>query len=506
MTPYSENDGAAIYQGDCLEVLRGMPADSMDAIVTDPPYGLSFMGKRWDYDVPAVDIWRECLRVLKPGGHLLAFAGTRTQHRMACNIEDAGFDIRDMIAWVYGSGFPKSLDVSKAIDKAGGMSPKKQSKELKKRRLAANLSREEVAEAVGCTLASVHDWEEGRARRVGAAVEYITPSAEYREMLADLLGYSEDLRLAIGLALDRRGDGSVCDLGHSGVLYAGDQSTTARKWQGWGTALKPALEPITVARKPLSGTVAANVLEHGTGAINVDGCRVGTDLVRTSPRSDELHADSNSLGTCWSGVVDEAPRSGRWPSNLIHDGSEEVVGLFPETGATPATYRRSVRAEGSWLHSKEAGTVQKGHGDKGSAARFFYCAKASRKEREAGLESLAAVTGAEACDRKEGTAGLDNPRAGAGRTASTVKNSHPTVKPIALMRYLVRLVTPPGGMVLDPFCGSGTTLAAAALEGFRATGIERDPAYCEIASKRVEHWTPEAETEDPPAPPKGLLL
>jgi site-specific DNA-methyltransferase (adenine-specific) len=205
--------------------------------------------------------------------------------------------------------------------------------------------------------------------------------------------------------------------------------------------------------------------------------------------------------------IASAHPSGRWPANLIHDGSDEVVGLFPETKSGALSPDNNIKPSSGWSGGSQADRVKSTFGaNSGSAARFFYCAKASRKEREAGLDSLAAVAGAEACDRKEGTAGLNNPRAGAGRTASTVKNVHPTVKPIALMRYLVRLVTPPGGMVLDPFCGSGTTLAAAALEGFRATGIERDPAYCEIASKRVEHWTPDAETEDPPAPPKGLLL
>jgi transcriptional regulator with XRE-family HTH domain len=500
------------------------------------------------------------------------------------------------------------------------MSPKKQSKELKKRRLAANLSREEVAEAVGCTLASVHDWEEGRARRVGAAVEYITPSAEYREMLADLLGYSEDLRLAIGLALDRRGDGSVCDLGHSGVLYAGDQSTTARKWQGWGTALKPALEPITVARKPLSGTVAANVLEHGTGAINVDGGRVGHNeptktAERTAPRYSGRTMANGSRGGEQPDIASAHP-SGRWPANLIHDGSDEVVGLFPETKSGALSPDNNIKPSSGWSGGSQADRVKSTFGaNSGSAARFFYCAKASRKERNAGLDSTCTVKydfpndkeviwrdvttalvplleratsgsttkwstdacgesimalcpsdslsttltvinkitestilssltrslisgctpavscGAESggslagCAARSSTSNQNTTSAktelvpGVRRAVSAMlskisdaenweefRNFHSTVKPIALMRYLVRLVTPPGGMVLDPFCGSGTTLAAAALEGFRATGIERDPAYCEIASKRVEHWTPDAETEDPPAPPKGLLL
>ena len=327
-----------IYTGDCLDVLRTLPADSVDAIVTDPPYGLAFMGKRWDYDVPSEAIWRECLRVLKPGGHLLAFAGTRTQHRMAVRIEDAGFEIRDMIAWVYGSGFPKSLDVSKAIDKAAG-----------------------------------------------AEREVIGPAT-----------------------VGGKGQGNAY-----GTITRPPATAPATAWQGWGTALKPALEPITVARKPLIGTVAENVLAHGTGALNVDGCRVGNEVRYNAPAGNK--AGGNSLNMSAVGMPQDAKGStaaGRWPANLIHDGCDEVVGLLND------------------------------------AARFFYCAKASK------------------ADRGEG-------------------NNHPTVKPTDLMRYLCRLVTPPGGTVLDPFMGSGSTGKAAMLEGFGFIGIERDPEYVKIAKARI---------------------
>jgi len=328
-----------IRTGDCLDVLRTLPADSVDAIVTDPPYGLAFMGKKWDYDVPSEAIWRECLRVLKPGGHLLAFAGTRTQHRMAVRIEDAGFEIRDMIAWVYGSGFPKSLDASKSIDKAAG------------------------------------HWR-------GKAGEVVS-------------------------------DNGAMSGGNYERTPKGDPITAAAvAWQGWGTALKPALEPITVARKPLIGTVAENVLAHGTGAINVDGCRIGTTKdVPFSPKKvpASLHTVSMPGNTGTSGWD---ANIGRWPANLIHDGSEKVAGLLND------------------------------------AARFFYCAKASKR------------------DRGEG-------------------NNHPTVKPTDLMRYLCRLVTPPGGTVLDPFMGSGSTGKAAMLEGFDFIGIERDPEYVKIAEARI---------------------
>jgi len=335
-----------LLHGDCLERLKELLDCSVDACVTDPPYGLSFMAKAWDYNVPQAEVWHEVLRVLKPGGHLLAFAGTRTQHRMAVQIEDAGFEIRDMIAWVYGSGFPKSLDVSKAIHKA---------------------------------------------------------------------------------------------------------TDAAKQWSGWGTALKPALEPITVARKPLIGTVAENVLRHGTGAVNIDGCRVGTTKnVPASPRGqqDRIYGRYKPQTGLESG---HDPNIGRWPANLIHDGSDEVVGLFPSPHGAGAKREAGQVKHGN--HSSMFGI--NGHdsngmryGDTGSAARFFYCAKASKVDR-----------------------GADN--------------LHPTVKPTKLMRYLCRLVTPPGGVVLDPYMGSGSTGKAAVLEGFRFIGIEREAEYLEIARGRI---------------------
>ena len=337
-----------LLHGDCLDVLRTLPSASVDAVVTDPPYGLSFMGKRWDYDVPSVEVWQECLRVLKPGGHLLAFAGTRTQHRMAVRIEDAGFEIRDMIAWVYGSGFPKSKNL----------------------------------------------------------------------------------------------DG---------------------EWQGWGTALKPALEPITVARKLLDGTVAANVLEHGTGALNVDGCRVGRDTDDVSGWSQTGSKASENRSMSGGNYARDAKpdAEGRWPANLIHDGSEEVVGLFPSphgagSARSGSSNPRAVNYNGS-VPIAPIGNTGNMHrfGDSGSAARFFYCAKANKRDR-----------------------GDDN--------------NHPTVKPNDLMRYLCRLVTPPGGVVLDPFMGSGSTGKAAVAEGFRFIGIEREAEYLEIARRRIVEPDPEA--------------
>jgi DNA modification methylase len=379
---------ANIHRGDCLEVLRSMPDGSVDAIVTDPPYGLSFMGKKWDYDVPSVEIWVECLRVLKPGGHLLAFAGTRTQHRMAVRIEDAGFEIRDMIAWVYGSGFPKSLDVSKAIDKAAGA---------------------KRSEVIGTKLGRPGMAKDGSNQRSG---------------------------------FDAAFGGSSC-----GVLptdITAPATDAARQWAGWGTALKPALEPITVARKPLVGTVAANVLEHGTGALNVDGGRVGTELLSA------MTAGQAKIGTFERGVMVTPERAGRWPANLIHDGSDEVVACFPANAGASAPVKGTEvsRASVGRVTGERDRVLGTFHADSGSAARFFYCAKASKADRDEG-------------------------------------NNHPTVKPTDLMRYLCRLVTPPGGVVLDPFTGSGSTGKAAVLEGFRFIGIERDPQYIEIARARV---------------------
>lgn len=373
--------GVTIYTGDCLEVMRSMATGSVDAIVTDPPYGLSFMGKRWDYDVPTTDIWAECLRVLKPGGHLLAFAGTRTQHRMAVRIEDAGFEIRDMIAWIYGSGFPKS---------------------------------------------------------------------------------------------------------HNGP------------WGG--TALKPALEPITVARKPLGGSVESNWREHGTGALNIDACRVDLDGA-TNPSVARRQGTINHLSTRTAAEAQaegklesrqsegayraerEGEAMGRWPANLIHDGSDEVVAAFPLAPGQQGDLRGHSRDRTSLGIYGDMGAARDAvaRADSGSAARFFYCAKASRHDRNDGLAAgavPAVAAGATMRDREQANWPARN------------GNHHPTVKPTDLMRYLCRLITPRGGLVLDPFAGSGSTGRAALMEGFQFVGIERDPEYAAIAEARIRAVQP----------------
>lgn len=405
---------STIHVGDCRDVLATLSDSSVDSIVTDPPYELGFMGKAWDATGIAnnVDMWRECLRVLKPGGHLLAFSGSRTYHRMACAIEDAGFEIRDQIMWVYGSGFPKSLDVSKAIDKAAGAE------------------------------------REVMGTRPGA------------------------------------GNGSVVGLGQtpsmtSVVPITAPATPEAQQWQGWGTALKPAHEPIVLARKPLVGTVAANVLAHGTGAINIDDCRIGTNGgtrgTTFSPGSESVTA----FGTGLNGNKKPAPLgAGRWPANFIHDGSDEITDLFPDTKSGMAIRSKS---GGNTFGCETPKPIMDdlGYGDSGSAARFFYCAKASKADRNEGLDGFeekigGSMTGAE---YREGKPTNHPIRA----------NHHPTVKPTDLMRYLCRLITPPNGIVLDPFTGSGSTGKAAILERFSFIGIEQDPDYAAIAEARIKH-------------------
>ncbi len=375
-----------IINGDCLEEMRKMADNSVDSVVTDPPYGLKFMGKKWDVSVPSVEVWKECLRVLKPGGHLLSFAGTRTQHRMACNVEDAGFEIRDMIAWVYGSGFPKSLDVGKAIDKRGGNShlTAEIGTALKAARQKRGIS---ITEADGtyCGGVTLWSWYEGRpagqqmpSDKVMQAIAADWPELRhFAELVAeaerDVVGQSLGNLLAVAPGQDN-------DRGATTLDVTAPATEEAKQWSGWGTALKPALEPITVARKPLMGTVASNVLEWGTGAINVDGCRVGTDTVE----SGRAGRTKEGSGLYEGGLQPTLPSTsqGRWPANLIHDGSGEVTGLFPVTtsGARPAGE-----------YSGTTGSVSIGdHGrftsmaitaSKGSASRFFYCAKASKAER-----------------------------------------------------------------------------------------------------------------------------
>lgn len=410
-----------LINSDCIAAMKEMPDNSVDSIVTDPPYELGFMGKSWDSTgiANSVEMWREALRVLKPGGHLLAFSGSRTYHRMACAIEDAGFEIRDQIMWVYGSGFPKSHNISKALDKTAGV------------------EREVVGRNPNGRENSTKDNTLFESGIVGKT-DYITkPSSE-----------------------------------------------EAKKWDGWGTALKPAHEPIVLARKPFEGTIANNVLIHGTGGLNIDGCRVGTEDTRAPASKTALGMMNDDNWKAQEVMAGSA--NGRFPANFIHDGSDEVVELFPDAkgmakGGATQKGSAGINIYGGNSLNKSKTTFPEnrlGFNDSGSAARFFYCAKASKRDRNEGFDGFEDVA-----THRYG-AGI-----GEGLTPdapSIGKNHHPTVKPTDLMRYLCRLITPPNGTVLDPFMGSGSTGKAAILEGFDFIGIDQSAEYLEIARARIE--------------------
>ena len=386
-----------LHHGDCLEVLATLPDCSVDAIVTDPPAGIAFMGKAWDRDKGGKTEWvrwmqsvaAQCLRVIKPGGHALVWAIPRTSHWTGDAWEEAGWQVRDKIYHVFGSGFPKSLDVSKAIDKAAG-------------------AQREVV---------------GQAKRAQGRSEGWDRPWMQKQM--------------------QDSGSTVCKYGITSPATA-----EAKQWAGWGTALKPAAEEWWLFRRPLEGTVAANVLKHGTGAINVDGCRIGTDLIKGSRGEGGKHGRYGLIGAM------DYEHTGRFPANFTHDGSDEVVALFPYTTSGSIEPHHKQNSE-STKHSYEGGYKEKSlvsHGDSGSAARFFYCAKASQSDRDSG----------------------------------DVPNTHATVKSQDLMTYLCRLITPPGGTILDPFTGSGSTGKAAILEGFKFIGIEREAEYIEIAKARID--------------------
>jgi site-specific DNA-methyltransferase (adenine-specific) len=519
-------DGITVLHGDSLQILATLEDQSVDAVVTDPPYGLEFMGKEWDSFAPAVEqptrsgwdkpttnariskdsgahgrvafhkrrhtfrctgcqrrdafknehecaapwqhewtdsvdvgaltfqawsqAWAaECLRVLKPGGHLLAFGGTRTWHRLACAIEDAGFEVRDSIAWMYGSGFPKSLDVSKAIEKA--LRP----------RIEPDLTLEYQFTAwVRTTGVTAQAMNEATDSNMGG--HYVTavsqPAIPTRAMLermrhlfADVPQWVEDVvdqrEREKAEARERQEQSRFLDSLALKTDPLSVKADAAREWQGWGTALKPAHEPIVVARKPLVGTVAANVLEHGTGALNIDACRIGTDGGTTGAG---VGPRGNVYGDGLNGAFGKPiPGLGRWPANVVLD-PDQAAELDRQSGSTKGTARVAFPGGKTFGGSEMKAEVGVWYGDTGGASRFFYVAKAPTKERPT-VDGVA----------------------------------HPTVKPVTLMRYLVRLVTPPGGLVLDPFAGSGTTAEACHLEGFRCVTIERDPDYVKLIHARL---------------------
>lgn len=434
-------DGFTVFHGSNLDVLPFMADNSVDSIVTDPPYELGFMGKKWDSTGIAysVELWRECLRVLKPGGHLLAFGGSRTWHRIAVAIEDAGFDVRDSIAWMYGSGFPKSLDVSKAIDKAAGA----------------------VREVVG--------------EKITGGIKRARPD-------------------------DADGFSNPYTTGQTVVDITAPATDEAKQWAGWGTALKPAFEPVVVARKPLIGTVAENVLTWGVGGLNIDGSRIGW-----ASEQDRL-SNVNAGGFTKAGYVQErnimdrqdggiydAGRAtnpnpvsdkGRWPANIILD--EYTAGLLDEQSGDSVSRKgkpRGTEKKGMFANSS-FNAVGAEYNDAGGASRFFYVAKASKRDRNEGLDGLEAKYTARDNGFSDKISDTNQPR----------QNFHPTVKPTDLMRYLIKLVTPSGGTVLDPFTGSGSTGKAALLDGYQFVGIELTPDYLPIIEGRL-NWAANQATE-----------
>jgi DNA modification methylase len=407
-----------ILHGNNLDILPTLADNSIDSIVTDPPYELGFMGKKWDSSGIAysVELWQQCLRVLKPGGHLLSFGGTRTYHRVAVAIEDAGFELRDSIAWLYGSGFPKSLDVSKAIDKAAGA------------------EREVTGTARGhVDSGGVHDDD----------------NYEWKPIY------------------ERKDNPSTLQ---------------AQQWQGWGTALKPAFEPVIVARKPIEGTVANNVLKWGTGGLNIDGSRIGHSepikVLKPQAESGKFYAQAGRRKE-----VEELKASGRWPANIILDPyTAELLDEQSGQTASKSGGRSTGRNFGQdFEDASQKDRERTGHTDSGGASRFFYVAKASKRDRNEGLEELQTK-------QTVGGGGLGNPVSGAyGSEKAPGKNFHPTVKPTSLMEYLIKLVTPPNGTVLDPFTGSGSTGKAAILQGFDFIGIEMTEEYLPIIEGRLKH-------------------
>jgi DNA modification methylase len=406
ITPYwqSECGRASVYIGKCENIAPLLASEQFHAVVTDPPYELAFMGRKWDstgiaYSVP---MWESILRVAKPGAHLLSFGGTRTWHRVACAVEDAGWEMRDTIMWVYGSGFPKSHDVSKAIDKLYGVSDKRE-------------------------VTSSYDTGIG-------GITYNGGRGQWNGKITHSEGFTEE----------------------------------AKQWHGWGTALKPAVEPIIVARKPMTDTVAQCVLEHGTGGINVDGCRVGMEARQsmTGGMGRKANPVYGKFARTDVEVIDT--NKGRWPANLVHDCSEEVLALFPESKSSSAVMPLPLTPGDSVgeVHGDVGRSTLRGHDDGGSAARFFYSAKADKDDRPHGKDATI----------------------------------HPTVKPLDLMRWLVRLVCVPGGTVLDPFTGSGSTGCAVVLEGMRFVGIEQSQEYADITVGRLKLALAERGSGTPPAP------
>ena len=468
MNIHHHDETTKVIHGDCIETMNQMEPESVDAIVTDPPYGLGFMGKKWDGLPPSLEWAEACYRVLKPGGHIAAFGGTRTWHRLAVAIEDAGFEMRDSLAWLYGSGFPKSHDVGKAIDKRPGASQHPEFGAALRAAMTAKgyTNTFDVAEAVlGKRTGAVANW-----------IKYQFPEARWWPALRDLLDMDEARWGPVIAEAEREVVGRAAWSNSANHFVPGEDHSQrvqlditapatpeAKQWDGWGTALKPAFEPIVLARKPLAEkTVARNVLTHGTGAINIDGCRIGmSDADRAVVDSRSGAGDTTegwgNIGKRSKGQKFKSSPSGRWPANVLLDqhaaawvDEQSGVTTSPPVGSRTMTKPRKSGSMAGALNNPAEGMAN-GHGDSGGASRFFYTAKAPKRERPN-------VDGVQ----------------------------HPTVKPLAIMEWLIRLVTPPGGVLLDPFAGSGTTLEAARKLGFKSIGIEAEGTYLPLIDHRLQ--------------------
>ena len=439
---YTKNNNYELHLGLMQDVLLELPAESVDAIVTDPPYELGFMGKSWDNTGVAFQktTWEECLRVLKPGGYLLAFGGTRTFHRIACAIEDAGFEIRDTIMWLYGSGFPKSLNIGLAIDKKNGVE----------------------SEVIGSK------------KQTGAKFKLT-------QQLIDNGGFNDPERKEFEI------------------------KQAQNEWAGWGTALKPAYEPIIVARKPFSGSLVDNVLEYRVGGLNIDECRVEFNngevnrsiaiYQRGVPQKGNNGWEHVNRGAHFDEETMKSMQLGRFPANVIHDGSEEVVSGMPYTKNSERgeQYNKDTAYTNTYTPAKAMYSADNTYGDEGNASRYFYCAKASKRDRDEGLYAFEEIDGGTYQFREDGS--LD------GKIPAR-RNIHPTVKPVALMQYLIRLVCPKGSIILDPFNGSGSTGKAVMYEnkdrnaGYYYIGVEMTKEYLPISKARLDFAINDTETLD----------
>jgi site-specific DNA-methyltransferase (adenine-specific) len=475
MIPYFKTDRGKLYYGDCLEVMASLEEKSIHSLITDPPYGLKFMGKEWDYDVPKIEIWSECLRVLKPGAHAFIFAGSRTQHRMAVNVEDAGFILKDCFMWLYGSGFPKSTDISKQIDKHGGAGHLsiEFAKQLRQSRKSRNISKSD-ADKMFCNSTTNYSWFEGRkaGQRLPSEKEAHLIMEAWPELKPILEKVAEAEREVIGKDKNWGKEGNVPLTGYKNFNITAPATPEAELWDGWGTHAKPAYEPILLAMKKNEGTYAQNALKHGVAGLNIDGGRIpiksddwkgkGGGGIHTGLVGQEIN-NQVDIGTDKRQPIDHT--KGRFPANVILD--EEAAKLLDQQSGilkTSGTVRNNKLitrkpSQGN-CYSKISYTKQMGYNDDfQGASRFFYTAKASASERDG--------------------------------------STHPTMKPLKLMQYLCTLLkTPTGGVVLDPFGGSGTTALACHAVGRPWILIEREEKYCEIAARRIEAAASQKSFED----------